>query len=71
MKKETTNTILVRDVQVGDKVTLVSELPPYTVTKISSYGTSHHSLIVSFDRILPDGMIEWVFDKLTKLPLAD
>lgn len=63
--------ILVRDLKVGDKVKIAKDSPTYTVKEISPYGTSYHSLIVEFDKMLPDGMACWHFDTLTELELAE
>ena len=71
-KNNTTKTILVRDLKVGDSVTFSEDNPhAYQITRIFPYGTSHHSLIIEFDSILPNGMCEAQMNVMTKLILID
>jgi len=69
--KEKKKTVLVRDLKIGDKVKIAPDSPTYKVKKISSYGNSYHSLIIEFDRMLPDGMADWHFDSSTELTVAE
>lgn len=71
MKTKTEKTVLVRDLKIGDKVKIAKNSPTYTVKEIGPYGDSYHSLIVEFDKILPDGLACWHFDTLTELTLAE
>ena len=69
--KENKKTVLVRDLNVGDKVKIAKDSPTYTVKEVSPYGDSYHSLIVEFDKLLPDGLASWHFDTLTELELSE